>query len=141
MGLILIDLEKILLMKPSEFEIPFQSKIMIKKLLKNCRNIYVVEKRIVSKLLKILITNINSTNWRLEARLCQNVTSLEISEKIVSTFLYSQFWTLYIYLKQTALLKTLSIILNVWKLNILNASKKKVFQNQWYVNQCNICDT
>ena len=50
---------------------------------KNDWNGYVAEKRIVSKQLKISIPNPNSTNWRPEARLCQNFASLSLilSEK------------------------------------------------------------
>ena len=52
---------------------------MIKKLIKLLRS----EKRIVSKLLKISNPNFDSTNWRLECRLCQNfkVLSFIVSEK------------------------------------------------------------
>ena len=47
-----------------------------KRLLKNCRNGYLAENRIVSKLLKISIRNFDSTILRLELTLCQNFTSL-----------------------------------------------------------------
>ena len=47
-------------------------------------NCYVVEKRIVSKLSKILITNFKITSWRLEWRLCPNFMFLSFvpSEKL-----------------------------------------------------------
>ena len=42
---------------------------MAKKTAKTRQNCYVAEKRVVSKLLKISILNLNSTNLRLESRL------------------------------------------------------------------------
>ena len=51
---------------------------MIKKLLKNCQNCYDEERCMVLKLSKILFPNGNSTNGRLESRLCQNFTSLSL---------------------------------------------------------------
>ena len=41
---------------------------------KNWWNYYVAKKRMVSKLSKISNPNLNSTNWKLELRLCQNFT-------------------------------------------------------------------
>ena len=42
----------------------------------NYRNYYFAEKCTVSRLSKISIQKVNSTNWRLEWRLCQNCKSL-----------------------------------------------------------------
>ena len=53
----LIDLNQIFSMKPSVYEIFLSVKFMIKKTAENCRNIYDVEKRIVSKLTNIRIPN------------------------------------------------------------------------------------
>ena len=64
-------------MKPSELEISLLVKSYDKKITaENCRNFHVAEKRIASKLSKILIQNFDSTNKRLELRLFQNLTSL-----------------------------------------------------------------
>ena len=57
-----IDLTQLFPMKPSEFEISLQSKVMRKKSAENCRNGYVAEKGIVFKLLKMQISNLDSTN-------------------------------------------------------------------------------
>ena len=53
---------------------PFNPKLWQKKSAENCRNSYVAEKCIVSKLSNISIYNFNSTNCRLESRLCLNIT-------------------------------------------------------------------
>ena len=49
-------------MKPSKFEIYFSVGSYDKKDAENCRNRYVVEKRIVSKLSKASNTTFNNTN-------------------------------------------------------------------------------
>ena len=58
------------------YKFPFQSKRYDEKTAENCRNCYVGEKSIVSKLWNISIPNFDSINWRLEWRLLQNFTSL-----------------------------------------------------------------
>ena len=63
-------------MKPSEFRFYFSAESYDEKTAKNYWNYYVAEKRIVSKLSKILNQNFNSTNWKLESRLCENLTFL-----------------------------------------------------------------
>ena len=60
-------------MKPSEFEISRSVESYNKKKAEDC---YDTEKRLVSKLSKISIPNLNSTNLRLECRLCLNFTFL-----------------------------------------------------------------
>ena len=62
-------------MEPSDFKISISVESYEEKTAENYRNCYLPEKRRVSKLTKISIPNINSTNWRLESRLCQNFTS------------------------------------------------------------------
>ena len=57
---ILIDLNKIFTMRPSEFKISVSVESIDEKTAENYLN-YVAEKRIVSKLSKISITNIYST--------------------------------------------------------------------------------
>ena len=52
--------------KSSEFEFSLSLTIMMEKTTKICRNGYDAEKRIVSKLSKLLIPNFNSLNWKLE---------------------------------------------------------------------------
>ena len=44
----------------------FNRKLWLQKLLRNAQNLYVSEKRIVYKLLKISILNFDITNWRLK---------------------------------------------------------------------------
>ena len=61
-GLILIHMNQIFLMKSSEFEIPFQSKVMIKTPAENYRNCYVAKNRIIFELSKISLPIFNSTN-------------------------------------------------------------------------------
>ena len=51
-------------MKPAEFKMSISNE-------ENYQNCYIAEKRIVSKLSRILSSNINSKNGRLEWRLCQ----------------------------------------------------------------------
>ena len=57
---------------------------MMKETAENYRNCYVAEKRIVSKLSGISISNFYNTNLKLESKLCQIFTSLflTLSEKI-----------------------------------------------------------
>ena len=54
-----------------------------KKTAKNFRNGYDADKRIISKVSKILKPNFNSTNWNLESKCWENFTSLSLilSEK------------------------------------------------------------
>ena len=83
-GLSLIDLNYTFLMKSSEFKISLSIESYDKKkYAENHRNCFDVEKRIVSKITKISIPNVDSTNGRLDSRLCQNLMylSLIISEK------------------------------------------------------------
>ena len=79
-GHILIDLilNYMFPMKPSEFRISISIESYDEKTAENCRNCYVFEKRIVCKLPKISATNFNSTNWRIEWRLCEYFTSLSL---------------------------------------------------------------
>ena len=49
-------------MKPSEFKIFLLVDRYDEKIAENCRNCYVIEKRTISKLSKILIPNINNTS-------------------------------------------------------------------------------
>ena len=73
---ILIDLTLISPKNPTEIKMSNSVESYDEKTAKNHRICYVAEKLMVSKLLKISISNFNSTNWRLEWRFCQNVTSL-----------------------------------------------------------------
>ena len=70
-------------MKQSESKIYLSVESYDEKVAENYWNCYVAEKFIVSKLLKKLFLNFESTNWRLEWRLCQHFTSLPfiLSEK------------------------------------------------------------
>ena len=67
----------------SGFKISLSVESYDKKTAENFRNGYVAKMCIVSKPWKILIPNFDSTNWRLEAWLCQNFMSLPLilSEK------------------------------------------------------------
>ena len=56
----------IFMIKPPEFNISVLVKSYDKKTPENYRNCYVAEKRIISKLSKISISNLYSTNRRLE---------------------------------------------------------------------------
>ena len=60
-------------MQKSEFKISVSVECYDEK---NWWNYYVAEKRIVSRLSKISNPNFDSTNWRLDCRLCQNFTFL-----------------------------------------------------------------
>ena len=77
-GYVLIDLHQIFSMKPSELKIFISVENFDDKTAEYYRNCYVAKNRIVSKLLKISIPNTNSTNWRLDWSLCQNLTSLSL---------------------------------------------------------------
>ena len=70
-------------MKLPELKIYFSVESYDEKTVENCRNSYIAKNCIVSKLLKTLVPNFNNTNWKTEARLCQNFTylSLILSEK------------------------------------------------------------
>ena len=57
-----MELNKIFSMKPTELKISISVESYDKKTVENDRNRYVVEKRIVFKLLEIWIPNFNSTN-------------------------------------------------------------------------------
>ena len=61
-GLVLIELNQIFPMKSLEFKISLSVASYNKKTDENCRNVYVSENRIVYKLLKISIANIDNTN-------------------------------------------------------------------------------
>ena len=63
---ILVDLNLISPMKPSEFIIPISVESYDEKTAENYWNCNVAEKRIASKLSEISIPNFKSTNWRLE---------------------------------------------------------------------------
>ena len=63
-------------MKQSEFKISVE--IYDGKTAEHDQNCYVAEKRIVSELSKISISNVGCTNWRLEWRLCKNFTFLSL---------------------------------------------------------------
>ena len=80
-GLILIDLTQILSIKNQNWKYPSLSKVMINKTVENCRNYFDAEEHIVSNLSKIAIPNLYSRNFRLESRMCQNVTSLLSKEE------------------------------------------------------------
>ena len=66
MRCIRIDLSKIFPMEPSELKISFSVKSYYEKTAKNYRNSYVAEKPIVFQLSKILVPNVDSTNWKAE---------------------------------------------------------------------------
>ena len=70
-------------MKPSEFKISLLVESYDEKTAENVWNCYDSKKSIVSKPSKISITNFDSTIWRPESKLYQNLTTLSliISEK------------------------------------------------------------
>ena len=72
---ILIEMNQIFPMKPSESKISISVESYDEKTVENYWNVYVVENTIVSKQPKITIPNVHRTNWRLEWRLGQNLTS------------------------------------------------------------------
>ena len=63
-------------LKPSQFKICNSVESYDEKTAENYRYCNVAEKRIVSRLSEISIPSFNNTNLRLEARFCQNFTSL-----------------------------------------------------------------
>ena len=79
LGLTLLDLNEIFAMKSSEFEISHSIEFYKRrKTAKNWWNFYYVEKRIISKLWKISISNFNCKISRSDSRLCQNFTYLSV---------------------------------------------------------------
>ena len=68
-GLILIYLNEIFPIKPSEFEFSLSFIGNDKKTTESCPNFYDAEKRIISKLSKILISNLIGTTLKLESKL------------------------------------------------------------------------
>ena len=67
----MIDMTQILPIKPSESKLSVEN--YDEKTAENYRNCYVVEKRIASKLSKILISNFNSANQRLGEKGAQEI--------------------------------------------------------------------
>ena len=60
-------------MKPSELKISISVESHDEKTVENYRNCYISEKRIVSKLSKISISNFNTMNWRLGGKFCYSL--------------------------------------------------------------------